>query len=77
MEPMQPTPDPAQTLAHWEEQEAQRRRTMVTCGVPRPEQVAGLTGMQIFERMFNGELPYPPIGETLAFMYCHLAPCAQ
>jgi uncharacterized protein (TIGR00369 family) len=61
-------PDPAQVLAQWEAQEAERRKTMVQSGVPRPEQVAGKTGMQVFEAMFSGELPYPPIGETLDFL---------
>ena len=60
--------DTAQTLAQWEAQEAERRKSMTTNGVARPEQVAGLTGMQVFERMFSGELPYPPIGETMDFL---------
>ena len=63
----QPT-DAAQVLAQWQADEAERRRTMVTSGVARPEQVAGLTGLQVFEKMFSGELPYPPIGETLDFL---------
>jgi uncharacterized protein (TIGR00369 family) len=54
-------------LAQWEAQEAERRKTMLECGVARPEQVAGLTGLQVFEAMFAGTLPYPPIGETLDF----------
>ena len=60
--------DTAQTLAQWEAQEAERRKSMTTNGVARPEQVAGLTGMQVFERMFSGELPYPPVGETMDFL---------
>ena len=60
--------DAAQVLARWEAQEAERRKLMTTAGVARPEQVAGLTGMQVFEKMFSGELPYPPIGETLDFL---------
>ena len=60
--------DTAQTLAQWEAQEAERRKSMTTSGVARPEQVAGLTGMQVFERMFSGELPYPPVGETMDFL---------
>ncbi len=55
-------------LAQWEAEEAKRRKLMTTAGVPRPDQVAGLTGMQVFEKMFSGELPYPPIGETLDFL---------
>jgi uncharacterized protein (TIGR00369 family) len=41
---------------------------MVQAGVARPDQVKGLTGMQVFEAMLAGELPYPPIGETLDFV---------
>ncbi len=61
------TPDPARTLADWEAAAAERRRTMTSFGVARPEQVAGLTGLQVFEKMFAGELPAPPIAETLDF----------
>ena len=66
--------DAAQVLAQWEAQEAERRKLMTTAGVPRPEQVAGLTGMQVFEKMFSGELPYPPIGETLDFLPVEIEP---
>ena len=66
--------DPAQVLMHWETEEAERRKLMTTAGVPRPEQVAGLSGMQVFERMFAGELPYPPIGETLDFLPIEIEP---
>ena len=59
--------DVAQVLAQWEAEEAARRKTMPTSGVARPEQVAGLTGLQLFEKMFAGEIPYPPIAETLDF----------
>ncbi len=38
------------------------------CGVARPDQVAGLTGLQMMLAMLNGELPYPPIGQTLDFL---------
>ena len=58
----------AQTIALWEADEARRRQAMRSSGVARPEQVAGLTGMQVFAAMFAGELPYPPINETLDFM---------
>jgi uncharacterized protein (TIGR00369 family) len=60
--------DPAEVLAHWQAQEADRRRLMPVSGVARPDQVAGKTGMQVFDAIFAGELPYPPIGETLDFL---------
>ena len=37
------------------------------CGVARPDQVAGLTGLQTMQAMLRGELPYPPIARTLSF----------
>ena len=37
------------------------------CGVARPEQVAGRTGLETMQAMLRGELPYPPIARTLAF----------
>ena len=58
----------AQVAALWEAQDTECRKRMVTSGVARPDQVAGLTGMQVFEAMFAGELPYPPICETLDFL---------
>ncbi len=66
--------DAAQTLAQWEAQEAERRKRMTSSGVPRPDQVAGLSGMQVFDRIFSGELPYPPIGETLDFLPIEIEP---
>jgi uncharacterized protein (TIGR00369 family) len=75
---MQSTTDPAaaplQVLAQWEAREAELRQRMPQSGVPRPEQVAGKTGMQVFEAMFAGELPYPPIGETLDFLPVEIEP---
>jgi uncharacterized protein (TIGR00369 family) len=59
--------DTAQVLARWEADEAECRRTMVRSGVARPGQVAGLSGVQVFEKMFAGELPYPPIADTNDF----------
>ena len=66
--------DPAQVLIQWQAQEAKLRQHMTTAGVPRPEQVAGMSGMQMFEAMFAGELPYPPIGETLDFLPIEVSP---
>jgi uncharacterized protein (TIGR00369 family) len=36
-------------------------------GVIRPEQVAGLGGLDLMQKMLAGELPYPPIAKTLDF----------
>ncbi|MGZ5179138.1 MAG: PaaI family thioesterase [Ramlibacter sp.] len=37
-------------------------------GVVRPDQVAGLGGLQLMRAMLAGELPYPPIAKTLDFL---------
>ena len=54
-------------LAEWQAREAELRQRMTRTGIARPEQIAGKTGMQIFEAMFAGEIPYPPIADTLDF----------
>jgi uncharacterized protein (TIGR00369 family) len=66
--------DPAQVLAAWEAQEEAARKTMRQPGVARPDQVAGKSGMEFFAAMFSGELPYPPIGETLDFLPIEMSP---
>ncbi len=38
-----------------------------TYGVARPDQVAGLSGKQILQRIIDGSLPQPPICQTLTF----------
>ena len=58
------------TLSRWlaQEQEVlQRMEAGVGCGVARPEQVAGKTGLEVLQAMLRGELPYPPIAKTLDF----------
>jgi uncharacterized protein (TIGR00369 family) len=37
------------------------------CGVSRPDQVMGRTGLEMLQAMLRGELPYPPIARTLNF----------
>ena len=57
-------------LDEWLAQErevAQRVEAGVGCGVARPEQVAGRSGLEVMLAMLRGELPYPPIARTLAF----------
>jgi len=70
----EPKIDPAEVLALWEAAEAQRRQHLITRGVSRPEQVMGMTGMQVFEAMFAGELPFAPIGETMDFLPVEIEP---
>ena len=56
------------TLQRWVAEEAAIRRRCGQPGVISPEQAAGKTGLQIFQAIFAGELPYPPIGDTLDFL---------
>ena len=57
-----------QVLQQWmDEEAAMRRRIQALSGVARPEQVRGRTGLEIMQAMLAGELPPPPIAETLEF----------
>jgi uncharacterized protein (TIGR00369 family) len=67
------TPDPAQVLAQWQAEEAERRKHFTGPGVARPDQVVGKTGLQFFEGIFSGELPAAPIGATLDFVAIEMA----
>ena len=55
----------------WEQEEAAVRQRIEAgggrAGVVRPEQIAGKTGLEIMQALLRGELPYPPISETLGF----------
>jgi uncharacterized protein (TIGR00369 family) len=53
-------------LAHEREIEA-KLQGGAGCGVARPEQVAGRSGLETLQAMLRGELPYPPIARTLSF----------
>ncbi|HEX6240640.1 MAG TPA: PaaI family thioesterase [Polyangiales bacterium] len=63
-----------ETLSRWRAEEAELRQRMLPVGVARPEQLVGLSGIQLFEAMFDGRLPPPPIGATLDFLPVHIAP---
>ena len=65
------------TAAAWAAQLAQVRAGMLAggarAGVARPEQVAGLSGLQVMQKMLAGELPYPHIADTLDFSIVEVA----
>jgi uncharacterized protein (TIGR00369 family) len=64
-----------QTRHQWEEEErAIRARMSPQPGVIRPEQVAGRTGIEVFRALLAGELPRPPIGDTLDFVLVEVQP---
>ncbi len=57
-------------LETWLAQEQEISARMLAgagCGVARPEQVAGKTGLEMMQAMLRGEVPYPPIAKTLDF----------
>jgi uncharacterized protein (TIGR00369 family) len=67
--------DTNQVLAEWEtEERAVRARLSNTIGWVRPEQIIGRPGMAVFEGIFAGEFPVPPIGHTLDFLPIHVEP---
>ena len=39
----------------------------VGAGVAKPQQLAGKTGLEMMQAMLRGEMPYPPIAQTLDF----------
>jgi uncharacterized protein (TIGR00369 family) len=63
-----------QVIERWRSDEAAvRARLRAPDATPR-EQVAGRSGMEVFEAIFAGELPPAPIGDTLDFVPIHMAP---
>jgi uncharacterized protein (TIGR00369 family) len=63
--------DTENTRLRWEQEEAAVRERIEAgggqAGVARPEQIEGKTGLEIMQSLLRGELPYPPISETLGF----------
>lgn len=62
------TMSPERKLALWQaEESAVRARLMTAPGVASPAQVAGRSGLQIFQALLAGEIPPPPMADTLDF----------
>jgi len=55
-------------LARWRADAARVRGGLRGTGVARPDQIAALSGLEVFDAIFDGRLPAPPIGETLDFL---------
>ena len=51
-----------------EREQSQRYEQGAGVGVVRPEQAAGLSGLELMRAMLAGRLPYPPIARTLDFL---------
>lgn len=66
--------DADDVVEQWRADEARVRGRLTGAGAASADQVAGRSGMDIFEAIFAGELPPPPIGETLDFLPIHMAP---
>ncbi len=66
---LSPSPSPTTDhLAEWQAVDAAWRAKPVRYGVASREQVAGLSGLEMFQAMLAGELPAPPISQTLDFL---------
>jgi uncharacterized protein (TIGR00369 family) len=64
-----------ETVARWRAEEAVvRARLAATPGYVHPDEIDGHTGMQVFEAIFAGELPRPPMGDTVDFVPIHIEP---
>jgi uncharacterized protein (TIGR00369 family) len=69
-----PATSPEETLQRWQTEETEVRARLARPGVARREQVAGKTGLEVFQAIFSGELPSPPIGSTMAFVPIRVEP---
>ena len=65
-----------QIVARWDAEEKSVRARLLAANAAPQEQIAGRSGMEVFEAIFAGELPPAPIGETLDFVPIHMEPGA-
>jgi uncharacterized protein (TIGR00369 family) len=63
-----------QTLAQWRADEERVRARLGATGWAQPGELARRNGMQVFDAIFAGDLPSPPIGDTLDFVLVHIEP---
>lgn len=67
--------NPDDTLARWRaEEEAVRARLQTVPGVATPAQIAGRSGLQVFQALLTGEIPPPPMAVTLDFTLLRIEP---
>jgi uncharacterized protein (TIGR00369 family) len=67
--------DDNEVLEQWISEEQAVRARLRPADAPRPTlKVAGLTGMEVLDAIFAGDLPPPPMGETLDFVPIRMAP---
>lgn len=65
---------PLQTLESWKQKELAIRKNLSASGTAPRAKVFTMSGMELFEAIFAGELPAPPIGDTLDFIPIHMEP---
>ncbi|MGB3068884.1 MAG: PaaI family thioesterase [Ottowia sp.] len=63
-----------EVIALWEADEARVRARLSAPDAAPKGKVFGRSGMEIFEAIFAGDLPPPPIGDTLDFALIHVEP---
>jgi len=60
------------TVARWRTEQEAVRALLGAAGCARPEQLRARTGLETLQAIFTGELPRPPIGDTLDFVPIHM-----
>lgn len=60
-------------IARWRAEEDAVRALLGAPGVAAGTDAAGMSGLEMLQRIFTGEFPSPPIGETLDFVPIHMA----
>src|SRR5882672_2876918 len=61
-------------LAEWQAVDVKLRALQTEIGLRKPEQFAGRTGIQIFDAIIAGDIPKPPISDTLDFILVEALP---
>lgn len=63
-----------EVIAQWEEDEARVRARQGTPRAQAEGSAFGRSGMEMFEAIFSGELPPPPINDTVNILAIHIEP---
>ena len=62
-------------IEQWNHEEQAVRARLRPANAPRPTlRPAGLSGLEVLDAIFAGELPPPPMGETLDFLPIRMTP---
>jgi uncharacterized protein (TIGR00369 family) len=65
---MSPTSNREETLRQWQAREAEVRAKLAAPGVASMDELKAGSGMDFLQRIWDGELPSVPIGETMDFI---------